>query len=204
MKIKTVIKQTVLTAAVAAAMGFSAMAAAGTPVAKYSTFKMRSANACVPYAVGYVTIEKLGFAELMQVEVKNLPPDTEFDFFVIQAPTNPFGMSWYQGDIKTDKWGRGYAKFIGRFNKETFIIGSGVAKAPVVHSDGKFPDAAENPATNPIHTFHLGLWFNSPDDARDAQCPDFETPFNGEHNAGIQVLNTAQFIYKGPLGYINP
>jgi hypothetical protein len=47
---------------------------------------------------------------------------------------------------------------------------------------------------------HLGLWFDSPAAAKKAGCPDTETPFNGEHNAGIQVLNTAHFPnLAGPL-----
>ena len=39
---------------------------------------------------------------------------------------------------------------------------------------------------NPINTFHVGFWFNNPNDA--ALCKNFEvtkpTPFNGEHQAG--------------------
>ena len=58
-------------------------------------------------------------------------------------------------------------------------------------NDQPFPDASENPAFNPIQMYHLGLWFNSPDDAKKASCPVAVTPFNGEHNAGIQVRNTA-------------
>jgi hypothetical protein len=69
-----------------------------------------------------------------------------------------------------------------------------------VREDGPFPDAAENPATNPVHTFHLGLWFNSPDDAAAAGCPDDVTPFNGDHTAGIQALSTRNFPDdQGPL-----
>jgi hypothetical protein len=52
---------------------------------------------------------------------------------------------------------------------------------------------------------HLGLWFNSPDDARKAKCPATVTPFNGEHNAGIQVLNTSNFPNNaGPLLKLKP
>jgi hypothetical protein len=43
----------------------------------------------------------------MKVRVKGLPPNTEFDFFVIQVPNTPFGLSWYQGDIETNDNGRG-------------------------------------------------------------------------------------------------
>ena len=48
---------------------------------------------------------------------------------------------------------------------ETFIVAPGSGVAPVVHDQPPFPDAATNPATLPVHTFHLGLWFNSPVDA---------------------------------------
>ena len=66
-------------------------------------------------------------------------------------------------------------------------------------------DADNNPATAPIHTFHVGVWFNSPDDAATAGCPANVTPFNGDHNAGIQVLSTNQFPdTKGPLGTLKP
>ena len=66
-------------------------------------------------------------------------------------------------------------------------------------------DASTNPVTNPVHTFHLGLWFNSPDDAAKAGCPGDVTPFNGEHNAGIQVLNTSNFAdLRGPLFFVKP
>jgi hypothetical protein len=43
----------------------------------------------------------------MHVEVSGLPPKSGFDFFVIQVPTSPFGMFWYQGDIDTDSKGNG-------------------------------------------------------------------------------------------------
>jgi hypothetical protein len=51
----------------------------------------------------------------------------------------------------------------------------------------------------------LGLWFNSPHDAQQNGCPGGVTPFNGEHNAGIQVLNTSNFDDdKGPLRSLKP
>src|ERR1700742_960783 len=52
----------------------------------------------VPNAHGKVKVESVGPVEIMEVKVWGLPPDTDFDFFVIQVPNGPFGMSWYQGD----------------------------------------------------------------------------------------------------------
>jgi hypothetical protein len=66
-------------------------------------------------------------------------------------------------------------------------------------------DASENPATPPVHTYHLGLWFNSPADAVAAGCPGNVTPFNGDHTAGIQVLSTRNFpADQGPLRQLTP
>jgi hypothetical protein len=60
-----------------------------------------------------------------------------------------------------------------------------------------------NPATGPIQMYHLGLWFNDPNDATKAGCPGNVTPFNGEHDAGIQVLNTSNFpALSGPLSNV--
>jgi hypothetical protein len=158
----------------------------------------------VPNAHGKVKVESVGPVEIMEVKVWGLPPDTDFDFFVIQVPNGPFGMSWYQGDIETNRHGVGYGRFIGRFNIETFIVAPGTAPSPVVFHNA-FPDAFQNPPTGPIHTYHLGLWFNSPSDAQKAGGPGTVTPFNGEHNAGVQVLNTSNYPdLAGPLINLKP
>ncbi|HEX6136494.1 MAG TPA: hypothetical protein VF059_02470 [Casimicrobiaceae bacterium] len=162
------------------------------------------ASGCLPNASARVTIRPGGPVEVMDVSVQGLPPNTDFDFFVIQKPGAPFGLAWYQGDIETDEYGEGHQRFVGRFNEETFIVAPGSTAAPLVHNNA-FPDATVNPATPPVHTFHLGLWFNSPQDAVAAGCPGDVTPFNGEHNAGIQVLNTSNFPnLAGPLLGIVP
>lgn len=179
-----------------------------TAAAQNTTFTMvRSAGAvtanCIPDAKARVTIHSLGNVEVMHVEASGLPPKTEFDAFVTQLPNAPFGLSWYQGDLSTDENGRGVAEFIGRFSIETFIVAPGSGPAPLVHN-GPFPDASLNPATAPIHTFHLGLWFGSPGAAEAAGCPSTVTPFNGEHNAGIQALSTRNFgNLNGPLRNIH-
>lgn len=171
------------------------------------TFKMvvsAGAKTCVPNATATVSIRPAGPVEIMDVSVQGLPPKTEFDFFVLQVPKAPFGVAWYQGDIETDKNGRGYQQFVGRFSIETFAVATGPAPAPVVFN-GPFPDASLNPSFNPIQMYHLGLWFGSPQAAQAAGCPATVTPFNGEHNAGIQVLNTSNFADDhGPLRDVNP
>jgi len=199
---------------VALCLGVSSPALAD-PKSKIKFDMMRSAAAenanCAKEAAGRVKITSLGPVEEMDVDVSGLPPNTEFDFFVIQVPNAPFGLAWYQGDIETDDEGEGHQTFRGRFNIETFIVaqppapGQPAPPAPVVHNQLPFPDASTNPATEPVHTFHLGLWFGSPDAAKAAGCPPTVTRFNGEHNAGIQVLSTRNFpVLEGPLIQLNP
>ena len=185
--------------------GFSVL-----PCEKTISFEMIRSTAaqnagCLSDVHGDVRVASLGPVEIMTVDVIGLPPRTEFDFFVIQVPNAPFGLAWYQGDIDTDDSGHGRQRFIGRFNIETFIVAQGSDAAPVVHVQPPFPDADSNPATEPVHTFHLGLWFNSPADAEAAGCPNTVTRFNGDHTAGIQVLSTRNFDKdQGPLRQLTP
>src|SRR4051794_29559365 len=162
------------------------------------------AAGCLPDAKAHVSIRNHGPVEEMTVHATGLPKRTDFDLFVIQVPNAPFGVSWYQGDLETNGKGQARGTFVGRFDEETFAVAPGTAPAPSVH-DGPFPDATSNPPFGPVHTFHLGLWFNSPTDAGKAGCPTNVTPFNGEHNAGVQVLNTDAFAdTRGPLGRLKP
>ena len=179
--------------------------AAGSAIAPdedHISFKMVAANACLPGAKAKVQTISDGQAEDMFIVASGLPPNTAFDFFVIQVPKAPFGLSWYQGDMQSDDDGDAVQHFRGRFSIETFIVAQppGGQPAPVVHDQPPFPDASTNPATEPVHTFHLGLWFGSPEAAVAAGCPNTVTRFNGEHNAGIQVLNTSNYPDdQGPL-----
>lgn len=156
---------------------------------------------CLPYAKAVVTITSLGPVELMTVVATGLPRNTEFDLFNIQVPNFPFGLSWYLGDMRTNSYGRASGRFIGRFNRETFIVAPGSAPAPKLHPT----DAIRNPVTPPVHILHLGLWFNSPKDADEAGCGDAVTPFNGDHTAGVQALNTSNAPdTRGPLIRVAP
>src|SRR5262249_54850437 len=110
------------------------------------TFNMvvsAGAAACLPDASGSVTITPTGPVEIMDVTVQNLPPNTGFDFFVIQVPTAPFGVAGSQGDMQTDDSGVGSQEFIGRFSIETFAVAHppGNAPAPVFFDQPPFPDA---------------------------------------------------------------
>ena len=163
------------------------------------------AKTCLPKATGIGTLSEANQnVENLHILVTNLPANTDFDVFIIQVPNKPFGLSWYQGDLHTGSSGSGTVDFLGRFSIETFIVAPGVAPAPVVFHNA-FPDASSNPATGPVHEYHVGIWFNSPADAVKAHCAGTVTPFNGTHNAGIQVLNTGKFPdLAGPLRGFHP
>src|SRR5690349_16846067 len=101
--------------------------AAANPKLKFNMVRSPGivANGCLPNATASVTIRSLGPVESMTLEVDHLAPNGEYDFFVLQAPNAPFGVSWYQGDIETDAHGHGYQVYVGRFNIETFAIAPG-------------------------------------------------------------------------------
>ena len=148
----------------------------------FNMIKSAGAVPCLdPAARGRVTISDLGPVQNMHVEVFKLPANTEFTLFVINTPTAPFLPAWYQGDLTTNANGQGVVDVTGIFSIETFILNPGL---PAV----------------PVGLRHLGMWFADPADAVNAGCPGTVTPFDGDHNAGIQVLNTSNFaVANGPL-----
>ena len=185
--------------AVAAAVGLTA--ALGAPANASATansvgFGLRASSAaitaCLPNAGGHVTVTPQGLNDKMVVSLHGMPANTGFDLFVIQQPTAPFGISWYQTDIQTDDSGSGSATVRGVFDSETFSVSPGGTTT--------FP---------PTHQYHLGVWFNDPSVPFNLGCEPgatspIVTPFNGEQNAGIQVVNTAQFpVNAGPLSKVH-
>jgi hypothetical protein len=193
----------VATGAFAAALSLTATAGAATGVAHArstaaSSFsfglKPSSAaiSACLAKAGGHVTITPGKLNDTMKVSLHGMPPNTGFDLFVIQQPTAPFGVSWYQSDIQTGDNGYGSATVKGIFDTETFSVSPG----------GTTTFA-------PTHQYHLGVWFNDPNVPFNLGCEPgatqaIVTPFNGEQHAGIQVVNTAQFpADAGPLSHVH-
>ena len=81
----------------------------------------------------------------MTVSLHGMPANTGFDLFVIQQPTAPFGVAWYQTDIQTNSNGSGSATVRGVFDKETFSVSLG------------------GTATfSPTHQYHLGRLVQQP------------------------------------------
>jgi hypothetical protein len=188
------------TGVLATALGLTAASGATTSAPSgaaqsFSFALQRSSPAitdCLPHAGGRVTIAPGSLNDKMRVTVHGMPANAGFDLFVIQQPTAPFGVSWYQTDVQADAYGNGSATVRGIFDVETFSVSPGGTTT-----------------FSPTHQYHLGLWFNDPNVPFKLGCEPgatspIVTPFNGEQNAGIQVLNTAQFpASAGPLSHVH-
>ena len=163
-------------------------------------------NCLDPDAEGVVIAHTFGNVENLQVIVHNMPPNTDFVLFIIQVPNSPFGLAWYNGDIMTDDTGTGVINVVGRFDIGTFIVSLGAVPSPDVFPapPAVLAQSTTGAVTNgPVQIYHLGIWFNTPEDAAKAGCPATATPFTSDHRAGIQVLNTATFPdNEGPLFHV--
>jgi hypothetical protein len=178
--------------------------------AQYINFTMvRSSTvastSALPDARADVGIAELGRHEWLQMQIWGLPKFTDFTLFLTQTPNPPFGVGSFQANIRTDFMGHATVNLQGRFNVNSFTVAQGIVAAPVIDLSGLFPDAVINPTFNPIRTYHLGIFFNSPADAVKAGLPGTVTPFNASHSAGVQVLSTRNFPdAKGPLWQLGP
>ena len=160
-------------------------------------------NKCLKGASANVRVTDAGQGnQNLYVTLKKAAKNTDFTVFLLQQPNSPFGVSWYQGDISTNNKGNGTGHFVGIFNDEVFAISPGAVKPPKVDDQ----DAKKGVEFAPIHTFHIGVWFADPKEGKAAGCspkglPPTVTPFDGDHEAGIQALSTRNFpARKGPLG----
>ena len=177
-------KNTLLAIAVTAVTGFTSMApranAAPGDSLTFSMVHAAGATCLSNRARGRVTVSDLGPVQNVHVEISGLTPNNDFTLFITQHSTRPFGISWYQGEISTDKKGNGVGDFTGIFSGETFVL-----------------------SDTPIQTSHVAMWFADANDAAKAGCPSIVTPFDGDHQAGILVLSTENFPDdKGPLQFL--
>jgi hypothetical protein len=175
-----------------------------TPSVDTKTFKLHPnpkflsclgvAGGATPTATATVTRGKLN--DTLTISGENFKPGLAFDMFTVErsnllsdATVNPaftnFGMAWYQSDLEVS-------------NKGTF---KSTIKTILLDQIFGFDPDQSNP--NPINTFHLGFWFNNPNDANVDGCT-FDvtkpTPFNGEHNAGpVAFITVPSSKNLGPL-----
>jgi len=191
---------TALAGLLAISLGLTAASATPTAAAKahasssYSFALVPSPNiaACLPDASGEVTITPGNENDVMKVSISGMPAHAGFDLFVIQEPLAPFGVAWYQTDVNANAYGDGSATVRGVFDVETFSVSLGGTTT-----------------FSPTHQYHLGLWFNNPKTPFKLGCEPGATsptvtPFNGEQDAGVQVLNTSEFpADAGPLSHVS-
>jgi hypothetical protein len=187
--------------AVAGALSLTAASAAPVTSARhrgafsFALVPSPGIKSCLPHAGGRVTIIPGSQNDTMEVSIFGMPAHADFDLFVIQQPNKPFGVSWYQSDVNADGHGFGHATVRGVFDVETFSVSPAGSNTPFA----------------PTHQYHLGLWFNDFNLPYHLGCEPngpgtqpIVTPFNGEQNAGIQALNTAEFPdAAGPLSHVH-
>jgi hypothetical protein len=108
----------------------------------------------------------------------------KFDLFTVQhssllangkpAPAfKNFGLAWYQSDIEINKdYDKDKDGDTGHVKIQTILLDQIFGFDPAV-------------GLAPTNTFHVGFWFNNPEDAEACGFDDSKpTPFNGEHKAG--------------------
>ena len=84
-----------------------------------------------------------------------------------------FGLSWYQSDVTTGK-----RRDDGHVRLQTVLLDETFGFDP----DVNLP---------PTNTFHIGLWFDDPQDAQGCSATPIKPgPFNGEHTAGPLAFMT--------------
>jgi hypothetical protein len=132
-----------------------------------------------------VDVVKGDLNDTLNLHVSNIKPNLAFDLFTVQRssldangnaiqPPPSFGLAWYQSDVEANGNGRGDVKI------------------KTVLADQIFGVDVDQSPPNPINTFHVGFWFNNPQDAKDCGFDVTKpTPFNGEHQAGpLAMIST--------------
>ena len=127
-----------------------------------------------------VTVVRGRLNDQLQIQLRNIKPGLDFDLFTVQrsslrsdgtpippaefAQEGSFGLAWYQSDLEVKNDHHNVTRI------QTILIDQIFGFDPAVGLD-------------PTNTFHVGFWFNSPDDATGCGFTG-HTPFNGEHFAG--------------------
>jgi hypothetical protein len=123
------------------------------------------------------------------LDLDGIKPGLAFDLFTVQNSffqadgtkdpnfTGSFGLAWYQSDIKIGK-----RTDDGHVQIKTILLDDIFGFDPDVR-------------LAPTNTFHLGFWFDNPEDAAALTSCHFDptkpTPFNGEHKAGPFAMLSA-------------
>jgi len=138
-----------------------------------------------PTPKAQVTVTRGSLNDTLTITASNIKPGLAFDMFTIERSQlladhtidpnfKNFGFAWYQSDLEANSLGK---------------INATIKTILLDQIFGFDPDNLTNP--NPVNTFHVGFWFNDPNDANLDGCV-FDvtkpTPFNGEHKAGPMAM----------------
>jgi hypothetical protein len=148
----------------------------------------------------HATIIRGQLNDTLILDLDGIKPGLQFDLFTVQRspflssgakdPTvkaGDFGLAWYQSDIEIPM----HADH-SRTTIKTILLDQIFGFDPEV-------------GLKPTNTFHLGFWFNNPEDAEPCNPgpvrPLAPTPFNGEHKAGpLAMISTTNVLtHLGPL-----
>src|SRR4029453_7945004 len=126
-----------------------------------------------------VSVKRGRLNDRLDIQLRNIKPGLAFDMFTVEdskflyhgevapdfiARGKSFGLGWFQSDLEVKNNSRNVTTI------QTVLVDQIFGFDPVV-------------GLNPTNTFHVGFWFNAPEDAADCGFTGF-TPFNGEHHAG--------------------
>jgi hypothetical protein len=132
------------------------------------------------------------------LDLDGIKPGLRFDLFTVQNSffqadgtkdpkfTGSFGLAWYQSDIQ-----------IGKNTDDGHVQIRTILLDDIFGFD---PDVR----LAPTNTFHLGFWFDNPEDAAALSTCHFDptkpTPFNGVHKAGpFAMISVPATDGLGPL-----
>jgi hypothetical protein len=126
-----------------------------------------------------VTVKRGRLNDQLSIQLRYIKPGLAFDMFTVEhskflsdgtvdpafvTRNKSFGLAWYQSDLEVKNDRRNVTTI------QTVLVDQIFGFDPVVGLD-------------PTNTFHVGFWFNAPEDAANCGFTGF-TPFNGEHHAG--------------------
>jgi len=153
------------------------------------SFDLAPSNAdiarCLPHLKAHVEVDlrtaRKG-RDKFRIEASGLPPNEEFTVFLLEIPGAPFGAAEYIGDFRTDEHGQG---------ENTFKL--------IVEE--AFSSTLVNGSRMRVDLNHVGFWFADPagDDVCFGAGKGPVTPFDGDNEAGVQAMNSANSLPGAPL-----
>jgi hypothetical protein len=138
------------------------------------------------------TVTRGKLNDTLQLHLSGFKHGLGFDLFTVQRSNQTatgaavvgftnFGLAWYQSDIETNDQGTADVRIKTILLDQIFGFDPNVALAPT-------------------NTFHVGFWFDSPQESLACGGSQTPTPFNGEHNAGpLAFISQAGPSGLGPL-----